>query len=165
MRASGRTSRWCRGGGYIRGSNPESNRTRAIKLEAMQKTRRADDLDQSESKSKPIRGYQTRTARRTTTALQPPEWVERAKSGIKSQSLHLPSLRHGDTVRTDGQVVRVGVAEVDKLVLDRLRDPRSLDNAVHRVFGCEDFVDIVAARRALQLTVAGSVSREASSSH
>jgi hypothetical protein len=54
-------------------------------------------------------------------------------------------------VRTDAQVVRVGVDEVDKQVLNPLRNLRSLDNAVHQVLGCEDFVDVGAVHGPLDV--------------
>lgn len=54
-----------------------------------------------------------------------------------------------DRSRTGTQVVRVGVAEVDELVLDGLRDLRAFDNRVDGIFSREQFIDVTAVNRRL----------------
>lgn len=66
-------------------------------------------------------------------------------------TLPAPPLRHSNTVRTDSQVVRIGVAKVDELILDRLRDLRPLHDAIHRVLGREHVVDVGAVHCALDV--------------
>ena len=54
-------------------------------------------------------------------------------------------------MRTDSQVVRVSVAKVDELILDRLRDLRPLHDAIHRVLRREHVVDVGAVDCALDV--------------
>ena len=45
-------------------------------------------------------------------------------------------------MRTNTQVIRISIAKVDKLILDRLRNLRPLDDTIYRVLGREHLVDV-----------------------
>jgi hypothetical protein len=71
--------------------------------------------------------------------------------GRRMNNLLALPLGHGNTMRTNTQVIRISIAKVDKLVLDCLRDLRPLDDAIYWVLGCEYIVDVGAVHCALDI--------------